>query len=464
LYVIRQLLDLKRRYPARVHFVMGNRDINKMRVVQELGPAGLEDEFLPVHNGVYWLKETGRVGDPALGPLPFRSAVERLQWMLANTMGSPRAFAYRQWELQQERAAAGQYDPVSDADVVESYRKSCDPVTGEMAFYLQSACLVLRLGEVAFVHGALPLTVDNLAAYHEGGSLWDDLTFAMPWLDPGITAQDVGVESVDDWISALNAFAREKVQAWVSSKGETEDMWSWKGGYHCQSQPYGQLMQYGMGSTPNRVRNPTVVYNSWGVAGRPRKFFRHDVDGKQDQSFVRHTNEFFQRSDLRLICSGHQPAGEMPTHIRIEKSDETSWILGCDTSYSGDTMWLNLPGDSDPKNNKGRGDAKSGRGSVAVTEVLIEQCRESGFVLDTYCHGTLSDGTMYTSRNLDFGRPTIASPGDLEVGTLALGKFVPSEFESPHGGPWWTQAALTDGSFLLAAGEGFKFWTRMVKP
>jgi hypothetical protein len=50
------------------------------------------------------------------------------------------------------------------------------------------------------------------------------------------------------------------------------------------------------------------------------------------------------------------------------------------------------------------------------------------------------------------------------VGTLASGEMVPSVAESPHGGPWWTQARLEDGSFLLAAGSGFQYWTRKVHP
>jgi len=40
LYVVRQLLSLKERFPDRVFIVMGNRDMNKMRVAGELGEIG----------------------------------------------------------------------------------------------------------------------------------------------------------------------------------------------------------------------------------------------------------------------------------------------------------------------------------------------------------------------------------------------------------------------------------------
>ena len=65
LYVARQLLDLKRRHPHRVLWVLGNRDINKLRILQELGLPGRP---VPPHPGLTWFRGTGRVGDPD-GPL-----------------------------------------------------------------------------------------------------------------------------------------------------------------------------------------------------------------------------------------------------------------------------------------------------------------------------------------------------------------------------------------------------------
>lgn len=467
LYVVRQLLHLYKRYPNRVHFVAGNRDLNKLRIYPEI--------FQQNHGGVYWLRGTGRVGDPDRGGLPSHwTPAERLRWMLGNTMGSPRAFDYRRWELEQERQQKNQYDNVLDDDVVESYLESCHPRDGEMADYLEACHLVFQLGEVAFVHGALPLTRHNLPTDFRSGSLWDELTFAMPWLPPSETARNVGVQSVEDWMDALNQFMRQQVQSWRDDDADNRsngDMWSLRGGYHLESPeapPYGPLLQYGMGSTPDRLPNPTVVYNSWGSSTRnspqqPRKMFRHDPHDPWDRSYVEHIQDFFQRTGVRLLCTGHQPAGELPLPLCVPMDvDRAAWILACDTSYTGDTQWLNLPGDNERRENKGRGAARSGRGEVAVSEVLMEQCVTTGAILEAYCHGRLSDGSTYTSEPLDFYRST-RPDGVLQVGSLASGPGVPPKDGSPHGGHWWTQAALTDGSFLLAAGQGFKFWTRRVK-
>jgi hypothetical protein len=100
-----------------------------------------------------------------------------------------------------------------------------------------------------------------------------------------------------------------------------------------------------------------------------------------------------------------------------------------------------------------------------VSEVLIEQCQFTGTILNVYSHGTFSDGSQYRSQSLDFASPNMlqgTADDALIVGTLATGRYVPSAKDSPHGGQWWTQAALDDGSILLAAGSGFHYWTRKV--
>ncbi len=147
LYVMRQLLSLRRRHPDRVHFLMGNRDINKMRIVDEIG--GIDASSLPKHEGVYWLLR-GLLPTDQKPSIP-TNAAERLQWMLSNTMGSIHAFEFRRDELKRERIAIMSETSVtpslevermirgttssaivSDDDVAQSYIHSCCPISGIM--------------------------------------------------------------------------------------------------------------------------------------------------------------------------------------------------------------------------------------------------------------------------------------------------------------------------------------------
>lgn len=68
--VTRELLGLKRRHPSRVHLILGNRDINKMRLPVELH-AGMQGAPLEC----FWIN-----GAP---PVPLNDAAARLRWVLA---------------------------------------------------------------------------------------------------------------------------------------------------------------------------------------------------------------------------------------------------------------------------------------------------------------------------------------------------------------------------------------------
>lgn len=53
LRLIMDLLQLKQRYPNRVHFILGNRDCNKLRLLFEVN-----DHVLRMSPKVYWLRES----------------------------------------------------------------------------------------------------------------------------------------------------------------------------------------------------------------------------------------------------------------------------------------------------------------------------------------------------------------------------------------------------------------------
>lgn len=482
LYVTRQLLDLKRRYPNRVVWVLGNRDINKLRMPQELGfpdPTTFmssSETHVPYHPGLIWFRGSGRVGDPD-GTLPSMNPGERLKWLLGNTMGSPDAMEHRRQELLWETKgcrednsrcinASEAENIISDNDVVRSYQESCHP-RGEMGQFLSEGLLAAKVGPILFVHGSLPLTKETMTEAKENQSkksIWDDLTFCMPWInkthyDYGeghkfATASDFGVKTIEDWLKIVNAFCVQNVEAWKNDISQLEDdhkidkeqgqnkddpddrykeeskdsIWAYRAGYgngpsYCGTY-YSDLVQYGMGMIPGGKKNPTVVYNSFTPDGMPTLFLppeeqnSDDKNGNPSGSQVSSesdvaicTRDFFEQSTIKLILTGHKPQGDMPSPIRV---DQSSWVICADTSYSGDTKWFHNDRNATTpekmehrrliqerrRSNLGRGDSVSFRGETAVSEVLVELSKGATSLKSIRYHGVLSDGTDYESVDL----------------------------------------------------------------
>jgi Calcineurin-like phosphoesterase len=471
LYVARQLLDLKRRYPHRVFWVLGNRDINKLRMMQELGlpdPDMTRPVRVPYHPGLTWFRGSGRVGDPK-GTLPSMIPGERLRWILGHTMGSPDAMEHRRQELAWEASFDGDASPneivISDEEVVRSYQESCHP-RGEMGLFLWHALLAARVGPILFVHGSLPLTPEVMEnAKNESRSLWDDLTFAMPWLPKN--KQEINdnqqVKTIQQWIDALNQFCHDNLEKWKidiarleasrdklrqqgidyydaqDKQSAKKSIWAYRGGYG-NGPPYSDLIQYGMGMTAEGKKNPTVVYNSFTPEGMPNSFLPAEKREEQTESEVATcTREFFARSSLQLILTGHKPQGDSPSPIRV---DDSSWVICADTSYSGDTVWWGDNINSNDKDgleskvsigrsNLGRGRSLSFRGDVAVSEVLISLSNRGTSLDSVKYHGVLSDGTEYESLNL-----LEAASLKTTLGQVAPDHLVPDTLDSPHQGRW----------------------------
>lgn len=458
LYVLRQLLYLKQRYPDQVHFVMGNRDINKMRLKEELSLD--TDGLVPESTGVYWLRGSNLEGDPLSGVPLSQSPVERLQWILRRTMGCPKSFQNRKWELEQEELLKDPFSrkTISDYEVFESYQHSTSP-HGELGQYMTLARPLLLLGEAMFVHGCLPMT--SCVLEESRGALWENLSLVMPWLPEGRSAQTEGVETVFDWIHALNDFAVSSVREW-REEPTTGVLYPTIGGYQNSSLPnYFRLLQYGMGWDPQRVRNPAVVYNSWTIDGMPRRFFPNT----DKPYFKQATQDFFQRSGISLICCGHQPQGDMPNTIRIELEGRNGWVVCADTSYSGDTVFWSLPLQGRNLLHKSDNEAAqdppllSGRGTIAASEVVIEQCIDTGKILDVHMHGRLRDGTLYRAESLDMESTDEKHLG-LEVGALAT---LPERSTVP----WWTRCKLATENkasyYVLGTGKGHTVWNRFIR-
>ena len=113
--VVRTLLRLKAKYPDRVILLLGNRDINKIRLSSELAPSQLDPSRLVTTPGPFWVPLPKRVT-----PLMYVNAVaaaecglpeseltedqrqqrntlgNRIRYILKDTMGSQGEFERRQ--------------------------------------------------------------------------------------------------------------------------------------------------------------------------------------------------------------------------------------------------------------------------------------------------------------------------------------------------------------------------------
>jgi len=157
------LLAARRTYGDRVVLLAGNRDINKLRLVTELGGAP-------------------RRGAPATA-----TRGELLRWTLATTMGAGKAFDHRATEL----AAAGL--PHDDEAVVASYLDDL-ATGGDLRAYLAASRLGYRAGATLFLHGGI--TPENFL----------------------VTPNAPNAPDVDAWLASLDAFYRTEFAAFEAGR------------------------------------------------------------------------------------------------------------------------------------------------------------------------------------------------------------------------------------------------------
>jgi hypothetical protein len=129
LRILKDLVELKSENPDRVHLILGNRDINKLRLLTELQPESYSQP-----GETYWtgpLKQTddftmaNRLKAVSSLDRSLEPSLTRLQQILNQTMGAPAAFEYRRRELLDIASAAAspqdQKTDVTDEEVVQSF-------------------------------------------------------------------------------------------------------------------------------------------------------------------------------------------------------------------------------------------------------------------------------------------------------------------------------------------------------
>ena len=145
LRILEDLIKLKKKHMDRVHFILGNRDVNKLRL-----PVTLAQSVLAHRPHCYW------AGDNTIdASFQVNDKLQKLSWTLKATMGSPFSLACRKQELVE--IVPGYTS--TDNDVIDSYLKLILP--GGMLFdYCRLGVMAVILGDTIFVHGAIT-TLNN---------------------------------------------------------------------------------------------------------------------------------------------------------------------------------------------------------------------------------------------------------------------------------------------------------------
>lgn len=159
------LVNLKRRHPDRVTLLVGNRDLNKLRLTAELSATDLSrpiDEIPPPH----WdptaptlrqflekkqkeMEQDDASTAPSLDELNTR--VNRLHYLLQHTLGCPHTFEFRRHELALLQDCA--VSDIDDEQVVDNFLYHVQH--GALFGYLNHADVAVCVGNTLFCHGAV---------------------------------------------------------------------------------------------------------------------------------------------------------------------------------------------------------------------------------------------------------------------------------------------------------------------
>jgi hypothetical protein len=338
LFIIHTLLSLKLRYPERVHLVLGNRDVNKLRIPFELSDYAMKS---PPH--LYWVKkEFEKQNSEETKP-------ERLKWLLTHSFGAPKAFEGRSIEMKEQLRAVFEPDTPSgnyvlDDEVLRNFLLQLDPTYGKFTMYLEKGCLLKRIASTLFVHGSI--TSENFL-----------------YVPSSIISKEKGGSDLDKWIEDMNTLVgiemnryREDTPNFLenlgvlkeSSEDNTSRLWAADGTYD-HPQPGSNLVQMGMSHLGSGDVNKTIIYGNY-LSQKPEE----------------NISQLFKASGIRFVVTGHQPVGDIAF---IQKCKGVYFVSG-DISYAGNVMWFQREGVF--KVYKESKPMKSTRGSFAVCNIVVK--------------------------------------------------------------------------------------------
>lgn len=391
------LLRLKRAYPERVSLLLGNRDINKMRLTSELAPSELSFDALPRIPPPAWLPPSKRVTPlaeltslaaqrlgvreeevPSSEIAASNTLAARLRWILKHTMGADGELERRAAEL-----SLIEQREVSEEEAAASFVASVGP-GGWTRELLRVGELVVVVNSNLFLHGGLVGTYAGGASHCLG-------------VVPG--GREVG--GVHSWASELNCWLRRQLTEW-----EQRPRWdhSSAGAYAAGRRGGNAAMEYVLPTSP-----PSVVMG--------RHLTPSGMPAPLPADLVRRLNA----GGITRLVVGHTPHGNCPTVMKsFPEGGGAVEVVMADTSYS----------DMSAEDNRGE----------AVSELVLLPDGSARV------HGVLHDGTR-----IDFClSKNVADPSEY------VGRYEPDGRAGGGGETRFAKAVLCDGRILMCRVRGFE--------
>eukprot|EP00931_Biecheleriopsis_adriatica_P019820 TRINITY_DN1339_c1_g1_i1.p1 TRINITY_DN1339_c1_g1~~TRINITY_DN1339_c1_g1_i1.p1 ORF type:complete len:869 (-),score=160.50 TRINITY_DN1339_c1_g1_i1:18-2624(-) len=326
---VKALLELKEEYPQRVHIILGNRDINKLRFYTELADGEDGSRYHPT-----WEPNSKTYLDYVKEKKLERGSLSTLRWMLDCNMGCQNTtFETRAQELALLRSDVA-VNPITAQDVLNSFRGSVDPAGEDpwMLELMKVGQLAILLGDTLFVHGGIP-----------------DGALRVP-SDP-----DVEYSNVSEWVQALNLWKYRELQAFIS-------------------QPAWYLDAQGV---RQRNADSLLLYGTPGFTGKT-VIYHNPLSNGNAMQMSQKVEDFLHASGVRVVFSGHQPHGQTPSVVRHHRTGLLA--LSCDTSYS----CMKSPKFANPADMRGNVvSVVCKQGSVVSVQSAVQDGGERCFELDT---------------------------------------------------------------------------------
>ena len=470
LYDLNNLYD---DYPRRVHFILGNRDVNKMRIPVELHPS-----YLSSPGDVYWIPRKSDCN---------QSAAQRLQWTLANTMGSPLAFEYRRTELKILKAA-GSYESImssaakssaslaslalekkesaididkdtgiSDNDIVQSYIDQIDTVDSPMSKYLLRGVIAVHFGDVLFCHGGL--NENNFGWLHPTyqGTVSSSASSSVIVASKTVTTSKTGGGSAGSGrsnrdhrnvsysgISTNTAGSRDRdedvttklvlrqgtsggeicdnFKQWIQesnkrAKDEVIDFLSRKQSFldSLNDKSTHQCHWASIGSYDHEQPGSRLGYLGMAVIAGPDKqtnpsiIYSSFIEGGMPIDIATSVTERMKIAGIKRLIVGHQPHGDCPTTLH---QNGVQIYMG-DTSYSRNTLWpkdqYDSKSDDDDDDDDDADDGSSSSKKIIGKPKMIRRVSAPAKVMNSQLEDLDSDSSSSKSHKLPSSTSTTTS-------------------------------------------------------